>query len=81
VEPFHAGGSLYKVAQVASDAECLLTATIPGRREPVAWTRGHRGGRTFSTTLGHPADFRQPSFLRMLANAVIWTAGYDSPLT
>ena len=78
VEPFHAGGSLCKVVKVASDADCLLTATVPGHREPVAWTRDHRGGRTFSTTLGHPADFRQSSFLRMLANAVTWTARYDA---
>ena len=78
VEPFHAGGSLCRVVKVASDADCLLTATVPGHREPVAWTRNHRGGRTFSTTLGHPADFRQSSFLRMLTNAVTWTARYDA---
>lgn len=77
VEPFRAGGSLSKVVKVASDADCLLTATVPDRREPVAWTRDHRGGRKFSTTLGHPADFRQSSFLRMLANAVVWTARCD----
>jgi len=78
VEPFHSGGSLSKVVKVASDADCLLTASVPGHREPVAWTRDHRGGRTFSTTLGHPADFRQSSFLYMLANAVTWTARYDA---
>jgi trehalose utilization protein len=80
VEPFRAGGSLCKVVKVASDADCLLTATVPGHREPVAWTRNHRGGRTFSTTLGHPADFRQSTFLRMLANAVTWTARHDASL-
>ena len=81
VEPFRAGGSLCRVVRVASDADCLLTAAIPGRREPVAWTRDHRTGRTFSTTLGHPADFRQSSFLRMLGNAVTWTARYDATAT
>lgn len=78
VEPFRSSGSLSKVVKVVSDADCLLTANVPGHREPVAWTRDHRGGRTFSTTLGHPADFRQSSFLRMLANAVAWTARYDA---
>ena len=78
VESFRAGGSLCRVVKVASDAACLMTATVPGHREPIAWTRDHRGGRTFSTTLGHPADFRQSSFLRMLANAVAWTARYDA---
>ena len=32
-----------------------------------------RGGRVFYTSLGHPTDFRNPSFLRLLANAVSWT--------
>ena len=80
VEPFHAGGSLCKVVKVASDGACLLTATVGGHGEPVALARHHRGGRVFSTTLGHPTDFRQPSFLRMLANAVAWTAKHDTTL-
>ena len=78
VEPFSAGGSLCKVVKVAAGTDCLITAAVPGHREPAAWTRSHRGGRAFSTTLGHPADFRQPSFLRMLANAVAWTARHDA---
>ena len=78
IEPFLAGGSLCKVVRVASDAECLLTAAVPGHREPVAWTRDDRGGRRFSTTLGHPTDFRQSAFLEMLTNAVAWTARYDA---
>jgi type 1 glutamine amidotransferase len=39
----------------------------------VAWVRLHRGGRVFYTSLGHPDDFRQPSFLRLLVNAIFWT--------
>ncbi len=76
--PFPSGGSLCRVRKIAPDAERLLTGIIPGQREPVAWTRLHRGGRIFSTSLGHPVDFREPTFLRILANAVAWTTRYDS---
>jgi hypothetical protein len=34
------------------------------------------GGRTFSTTLGHPyRNFQREPFRRMLVNAILWTAG------
>ena len=51
----------------------LLTGTIRGHAEPVAWIRPHRGGRVFGTSLGELADFRRESFRRLLANAVHWT--------
>jgi len=67
-------GSLYKNPQLAPDTTVLLTGTIPGHTEPVAWTRVHRGGRVFYTSLGHPEDFKQAGFLRLLVNALFWTA-------
>ena len=67
-------GSLYKNPQLAPDTTVLLTGTIPGHTEPVAWTRVHRGGRVFYTSLGHPEDFKQAAFLRLLVNALFWTA-------
>lgn len=74
-QPFTSGGSLYKNPQVAPDVMVLLTGTIPQHTEPVAWTRLHCGGKVFYTSLGHPDDFRQPSFLRLLVNALAWTTG------
>ncbi len=71
--PFVSDGSLYKNPKIAPDCQVLLTGAIPGHREPIAWTRLHRGGRVFYTSLGHPNDFQQPAFLRMVANAVLWT--------
>jgi type 1 glutamine amidotransferase len=67
-------GSLYRNPQLAPDTTVLLTGTIPGHTEPVAWTRVHRGGRVFYTSLGHPEDFKQAGFLRLLVNALFWTA-------
>jgi type 1 glutamine amidotransferase len=75
VKPWKSAGSLYKNTGLAKDAEILLTGSIPGYSEPIAWTRGYKGGRIFYTSLGHQKDFEEESFLRMIANALYWTAG------
>jgi type 1 glutamine amidotransferase len=77
VEPFASRGSLCKNRRLAEDATVLLCGTLPGQTHPVAWARPHCGGRVFYTSLGHPLDWRQPSFLRLLANAVSWTCAGD----
>jgi type 1 glutamine amidotransferase len=71
--PFESSGTLYKNDGIASDCEVLLTGSIPNHEHPVAWTRTHRGGRVFYTSLGHQQDFQQEAFLRMLVNAVKWS--------
>jgi type 1 glutamine amidotransferase len=73
VAPFKSAGSLYKNPAVAGDATVLLTGTIPGHTEPVAWTRTYKGGRVFYTSLGHPRDFEDENFVRMVVNALYWT--------
>lgn len=73
VKPFGSRGTLYRNPQIAKDATVLLTGTSPGQTFPVAWVRPHRGGRVFYTSLGHQLDFREPSFLRLLTNAITWT--------
>jgi len=72
VEPFVSPGSLQKNPRIAADATLLLTGACPGHVQPVAWTRLDHGRRVFYTSLGHQRDFRQASFLRLLANAVFW---------
>jgi type 1 glutamine amidotransferase len=73
-------GTLYKVLPLASTATPLLLGSIPGQMtEPVAWTNITASrGKVFYTSLGHPADFRQPSFTRLLKNAIDWAAGRES---
>ena len=56
--------------QLAADATALLTESSGGGA--VAWTHHYRGGLVFCTVLGHAADFHQPSFVRLIANAVVW---------
>jgi putative membrane-bound dehydrogenase-like protein len=73
IKPFMSQASLYKNHGVAKDVEVLLTGSIPGHTEPVAWSRIHKGGRLFYTSLGDPKDFENEDFLQLLVNALSWT--------
>ncbi|MEX0792753.1 MAG: ThuA domain-containing protein [Pirellulaceae bacterium] len=72
--PYRPGGDLYKTAPLAEGAELLLQGHLQDSKpEPVAWTFSRAdGGKTFYTSLGHPKDFKQPGFVRLLANALHW---------
>jgi len=72
-QSFKSVGSLYKNTGLAKDVDILLTGSIPGHTEPVAWARLHNGGRVFYTSLGHQKDFEDANFLRLLGNAIVWT--------
>jgi type 1 glutamine amidotransferase len=73
-QPYRSVASLYKNPHLAADIEVLLTGSIPDHTEPIAWVRERAGSRVFYTSLGHPEDFTQESFRRLLANALFWTA-------
>jgi type 1 glutamine amidotransferase len=78
VDALPGNGSLYMVSPLAADVTPLLIGTIPGQApEPVAWTReyGPNHARIFYTSLGHPDDFQNPEFRRLLVNAVSWALG------
>lgn len=74
VKPFQSKGSLYKNTGMAKDAFVLLAGSIPEHTEPIAWTRTYKGGRIFYTSLGHQKDFEEESFLRLMTNAILWSA-------
>jgi type 1 glutamine amidotransferase len=78
VSEFTSVGSLYKNPGVAKDATVLLSGTIDGGSEPVAWVRERTVDgavqRVFYTSLGHPEDFRDSNFLRLVANGLLWSA-------
>ena len=47
---------------------------------PAAWTWTNKwGGRTFSTTLGHPETFENRQFVRLFLNGIIWASGREVP--
>jgi putative membrane-bound dehydrogenase-like protein len=77
VKPFKSNGSLYKNPQLASDVTVLLNGTIPNHTEPVAWVREKNGQRIFYTSLGHPDDFQDANFIRLLVNALAWVTKTD----
>jgi nicotinamidase-related amidase/type 1 glutamine amidotransferase len=71
--PFQSGGSLYKTSPLASSATALLMGTIEGQpAEPAAWTNMAVKSRVFYTSLGHEADFENPSFVALLSSGVRW---------
>lgn len=74
--PLESEYSLYKNTPLRPGAQALLFGAIPGKDpEPVAWvfTRAD-GGRTFYTSLGGPSDFKNPSFVTLLQNGLLWVA-------
>lgn len=73
-------GSLYKASPLADDTHVLMIGTSPEGKEPVAWTRQHREGRVFYTSLGAQGDFENATFLRFLTNALFWAARRDVPI-
>ena len=47
---------------------------------PIAWTHTHSGGgRVFTTTMGHPEDFRSSDFRRLIVNGVYWCLEREAP--
>ncbi|MYF55268.1 hypothetical protein F4083_00260 [Candidatus Poribacteria bacterium] len=46
----------------------------------IAWTHTHSGGgRVFTTTMGHPDDFRSSDFRRLIVNGVYWCLEREAP--
>jgi len=74
--PFVSKMELNKVSPLHPRAHPILLGRIEnGASEPVAWTFERDGrGRTFFTPLGHPEDFENPSFQRLLVNGIRWAA-------
>jgi len=65
---------------LSRSTKLLLTGTIPNKEaEPVAWTNIYKKARVFYTSLGHPDDFNNPQFRRLLINAVFWAMNKPVP--
>jgi len=70
---FTGQGSLYKTGPLGASARALLLGEIAGHPvEPVAWVNLVGSSRVFYTSLGHPGDFDNTAFRRLLRNAVFW---------
>ncbi len=78
---FPQAGTLYKVSPLSDGTVPLLMGTADGvDDQPLAWTfKRSDGGQSFYTSLGHPADFENDNFVRLLVGAVYWAAGLKVP--
>lgn len=79
--PWSSPASLYKSSPLRSGAKVLLMGQIPGKQaEPIAWVNnaGPQQARVFYTSLGHPDDFKNPLFRRLLANGILWALGMET---
>ena len=81
VEPdkWHSDGSLYLVKPIDEKATTLLTGTVEGETEPIAWTWKSKNSRVFYTSLGYPDDFKQPAFRALLINGIFWAMNRPVP--
>jgi type 1 glutamine amidotransferase len=86
VEPaFHCRSWLYHVLPLEGDCTPLLMGKAVDSEQkesvanPVAWTKSHKGGRVFFTTLGHPDDFKLLGMRRLLINGILWSLGQEIP--
>lgn len=73
-------GSLYLVNPLQPNARPLLHGQIPDHPpQTVAWIHQTEfGNRVFYTSLGHPGDFEQAEFQRLLKNGIHWAVGNKS---
>ena len=77
---FPAGGSLYLNAPLPPSSTVLLMGSVTDKPpEPVAWTHDYKGARIFYTSLGHPKDFENRSFRRLLVNEIYWGLNRPAP--
>ena len=87
ISDFHASSWLYRVLPdyPTKNSEWLLMgkSVNPDKAaidNPVAWTGINSfGSKVFMTTLGHPEDFQNESFQRLIVNAIHWELGKKVP--
>ncbi len=72
---------LYIIEKLWPTATSLATSVSEKDKQahPVVWVNDFDGTRVMGTTYGHSDDtFRDPVFIRLLANAIVWAAGKES---
>ena len=77
VSAFKTNGSMYKNPNVKADVVVLLQGSMGKESEPMAWTREKDGRRVFYTSLGHPDDFKDENFIRLLVNGLAWATNTE----
>jgi len=75
---FHSTSWLYHLNPLADTTELLMKGrwSEDHPEEPVAFTNTYQDARVFYTSLGHPDDFKDESFCKLLSNAIFWATGF-----
>lgn len=76
---WHSTGSLYFTSPLSDDALVLMNGSAGDHTEPLTWTRTHRGARVVYSGLGHPDDFQQAEFGKLLVNMIFWAMDRPVP--
>jgi type 1 glutamine amidotransferase len=84
---------VYGITTLSGDSQPLLMGQVLNgmtpdsapdtskRMMPIAWVKSYKGGRIFDTTMGHPGDFQNEGFRRMVVNACYWGAGLEKKIS
>lgn len=83
---------VYAITTLTGDSKPILLGQVLAGMEPtsppnpakklvpVAWIKSYKGARVFTTTMGHPGDFANDGFRRMMVNACYWALGMESKI-
>jgi type 1 glutamine amidotransferase/nicotinamidase-related amidase len=78
---FHSTSWIYNLNPLAQSTTLLMEGrwSENERVQPVAFTNNFNNGRVFFTSLGHPDDFHNESFCKLLANGMYWALEMPVP--
>ena len=80
---------VYQVTTLSGDSKPLVMGQVLAGMEPasppnpnkslmpVAWTKSYKKSRVFMTTMGHPVDFKNEGFRRLVVNSCYWALGME----
>lgn len=83
---------VYAITTLSGDAKPVLLGQVLAGMQPtsppnpaknlvpVAWIKSYNASRVFTTTMGHPGDFLNEGFRRMLVNACYWALEMESKI-
>lgn len=78
-KPFMCGGYPYTYTNLAPDVEVLMTGGLPGKMQPIVWTRVTKDGQRIFYTRYDEDDLVKSAECRVvLARALFWAAGRDA---
>lgn len=92
VENVWGPSDVYAITTLSGDSKPLLVGQVLAGMDPasppntakqlvpVAWIKSYKTARVFTTTMGHPGDFLNEGFRRMMVNACYWALGLETKI-